>query len=360
MVTEGEYAESVADEDVDEMVRINDNLIAAFEMDEGPAQEQVLDAVYQDAERLDSVFHMAAARSAALVSMFQRGEYREGLRMFVQAQHLIGNRGDELPDGVLEALKVIVLQPLDSMATNPSFSRATIEGFLDQLESEVQAGKAGRAEHALCRAYWHAHTGERDLFDPWFDRWLTGGSDWWASYKTNTIGMASEMLGGFDPAAALDYLERTTPTMQGKPERKVELLIDLAGWRALCGKPYEARDLLVQLFRDPDVPPIAELGDNVAAWALLRAADEIPLDSPVPDLPGARQIAEVAVERTQADEISYVHDTAALARFYHRRNAPAEVAKWRPLAEERARAYDARNGNNHHVIIQNTRWLNEI
>ncbi|GAB3992214.1 hypothetical protein GCM10029992_00610 [Glycomyces albus] len=173
------YLQSLNDEQIAEFGRINDLYLAAMAMEQGENQERMLEAVYADAEAIDSALHMASIRVMQLISIFQRGAHSEGFRRFGPTMKLLDERWHELPDELAEPLAAVVLQPLDVLVDDPAVPRETVEGYLDQLETASRRAGHGEAEAALARAYWHAHAGRREACEEWTDRWLTADSNWW-------------------------------------------------------------------------------------------------------------------------------------------------------------------------------------
>ncbi|WP_406689427.1 hypothetical protein REH65_25505 [Saccharopolyspora sp. ID03-671] len=342
-----EYLARLSEDEVAELERVNDNYLAAAAMEPGPEQERILDALYADAARLDSALHMVSARMFQLFSVFERGAHAEGFRLFVPTMELLKQRRHEIPESTAEAMSAMVVQPLSAMLDDPAVPRATVEGFLNQLDHETRRSGHGAPELAVARAYWHAHTGERDAAEDWMDRWLAEGSDWWAPEKTMTIGLMSAITGAFDAAEALRELDVRVPGMVGAPHRIMTIEVDRAGYLAVCGKTDDAWEALTAAIDGQELDAVAR---RCAVWAMVRATDGAPI-------PGAREIVDVAEENLDLTTLDAIEDLAAVARFHLLRGDSAHGERRRAEARERARAYDARNGTGHHSALLERRWF---
>lgn len=350
-----EYLARLSDDEIAELERVNDNYVAAAGMKPGIEQEKILDALYTDAAKLDSALHMVSARMFQLFSVFQRGANAEGFRLFVPTMELLKQRRHEIPESAAESMSSMVLQPLSVMLDDPAVPRATVEAFLDQLEQETRRTGYGAAELAVARAYWHAHTGERDAAEDWADRWLADGSDWWAPEKTMTIGLMSAILGTFDAGEALRELDVRVPGMVGAPHRVMTIRVDRAGYLALCGEADDAWQALTEAIGGQELDAV---GQRCAGWALVRATDGEPAD--LGDSPSAREIVDVAEENIDTTSLDSVEDLAAVARFHLLRGDRAHGERRRAEARERARAYDTRNGTRHHSALLDHRWFADV
>jgi hypothetical protein len=351
-----EYLERLSDDEIAELERVNDNYIAAAAMEPGIEQEKILDALYADAAKLDSALHMVLARMFQLFSVFQRGAHAEGFRLFVPTMELLKQRRHEIPENATESMSSMVFQPLSVLLDDPAVPRATVEGFLNQLEQETRSTGHGAAELAVARAYWHAHTGERDAAEDWMDRWLADGSNWWAPEKTMTIGLMSAIIGTFDAGEALRELDLRVPGMVGAPHRVMNIRVDRAGYLAVCGKHDDAWQALTAAIDGQELDAVAE---RCALWAVVRAADGAPENSG-DDSPGAREIVAAAEENIDTTSLDAVEDVAAVARFHLLRGDRARGERRRAEAYERARAYDVRNGTGHHAALLDHRWFADV
>jgi len=352
--------DSMSEDKLAEYERVADSFTAAGRMKEGPDQEAAMDAIYQDAKALDSVMLMAGARCYQVISLFSRDEYSQGLQYFVPTMDLVAERGDEIPDSIRAALETLVVAPLDAMMDDPAIPRTTIEAYLDQLAVASRARPAAATNHALARAIWYSHTGERPLFEDWFDRWVTSGSDWWRPNKTTSIIITSAMLAAFDPQEALDHLERRTPTMIGDADDRRVLLVNMACWTSVCGRSDRAWEQYRRILAETDRSDFAELVDRGSARALVRAAEAAPWDSTDDTVSAARSLIEAAEDALATDTCDVIEDAAALARYHLLRGDAATSARWRTFAEERAGVYDARNGTDHWSTVLATRWFHDL
>lgn len=349
-----QYLDSLNEEQLAEFERINDIYLAAMAMELGEEQERVLEAVYADAEVIDSGVHMTSIRVAQLISVFQRGAHAEGFRRFGPTMKLLDERWRELPDELAEALAAVVLQPLAVMVDDPKVPRQAIEGYLDQLETASRRAGHGEAEAALARAFWHAHAGEREACEEWTDRWLTAGSNWWPPEAPRTIGLTSSMLGGFDPRAALDGLDRSLPAIAGRRPYVLSVLVEHAGFLALCGRAEEAWSELTAVLREDGLDQTVQ---SCPVWAIVRTIDAAPLEAPDSSVPGAHEILKAAENAIETDSWSAVEDTAAVARFQLLRGDREIGTGLADHARSLANAYDGRNGNAHQRELLEQRWL---
>ncbi|MFD0556163.1 hypothetical protein FB566_1397 [Stackebrandtia endophytica] len=352
--------DDMSEEKLAEYERVTDNFTAAGGMEEGPEQDAALEAVYQDAKAIDLVMLMAGARCYQVISLFNRREYAQGLRHFVPTMDLVAERGDEIPDPLRTALETLVLAPLDAMVDNPDIPRTTIEAFLGQLETESRSRPAAATNYAFARAFWHSHTGERSAFEDWFDRWATSASDWWSQNKTMTISITGALLDVFDPQEALAHLERRSPTMVGDPDDRRDVLVTLAGTRSMCGNPDQAWKEYRQLLMEMNESELPELVERARTRSLVCAAVAAPWDSDDPAVSTALHLIESAERAQKLDTADAIEDTAALAEHHLRRGDTAAGTRWRSVAEERARAFDARNGNTFWSTRLATRWFHDL
>lgn len=349
-----EYIARFSEDEIAELERVNDNYVAAVAMEPGIEQEKILDALYTDAAKLDSALHMVLARMFQLFSVFQRGAHAEGFRLFVPTMELLKQRRHEIPESATESMSSMVFQPLSVLLDDPAVPRTTVEGFLNQLEQETLRTGHGAAELAVARAYWHAHTGERDAAEDWTDRWLADGSHWWAPEKTMTIGLLSAIIGTFDAGEALRELDLRVPGMVGPPHRVMSIRVDRAGYLAVCGKHDDAWQALTAAIDGQELDAVAE---RCALWAMVRAADGAPAD--LGGSPNAREIVAAAEENIDTTSLDAVEDVAAVARFHLLRGDRTRGERRRAEAYERARAYDVRNGTGHHAALLDRRWFAE-
>lgn len=347
-----EYLARLNDDEIAELERVNDNYLAAAAMEPGIEQEKILDVLYAEAAQLDSALHMVSARMFQLFSVFQRGAHAEGFRLFVPTMELLKQRRHEIPESGAESMSSMVLQPLSAMLDDPAVPRATVEGFLNQLEQETRRTGHGAAELAVARAFWHAHTGERDAAEDWTDRWLADGSNWWAPEKPMTIGLISAIIGTFDAGEALRELDLRVPGMVGAPHRVMTIRVDRAGYLAVCGEVDDAWQALTAAIGGQELDAVAR---RCAGWALVRATDGEPAD--LGDSPSAQEIVAAAEENIDTTASDAVEDLAAVARFHLLRGDRARGEQRRAEAYERARAYDVRNGTGHHAALLDRRWF---
>ena len=356
-----DYLNSLSESEIAEYSRVSDNFHAACEMEEdGPKQEAALEAVYRDAKALNSAMIMAGARWWQVVSLLQRGEFAEGFRLFVPAMEFVTERANEIPETMREPMETLVLMPLVAMTDDPNVPRATIEAYLDHLEVEVKAGRGGaRANLALARAAWHAHTGERSRFDGWFDQWVTGGAGWWDPQKSTTVLLTSALLSAFDPADALEYLDRREATMVGSEASRRTVTINRAGWTTLCGQPEKAWQQYRQTLKDTDRSEFDDIVSDVDEFAVICASEAAPWDSTDDDTVSKARFLLDAVEKATESKVDAIEAAAALARHYRLRNDPATGQRWQSIAYERARLFDARNETDHWTTTLTTRWFQE-
>ena len=215
----------------------------------------------------------------------------------------------------------------------------------------------GKAEAALARAYWHAHTGEREACEEWTDRWLTADALWWPPEASRTINLTACMLGGFDPQAALDHFDRSLPVIVGKRPYVMSTLVERAGFLAVLGRTAEAWGELAAVLREDGLDETVE---SCPAWAILRASEAAPLQSEDETVPGALEILESTEGAIEPESWSTVEDTAAVARFHLVRGDEDAAAGPADRARSLARAYDARNGSGHLTELLEHRWLGRL
>ncbi|WP_199044159.1 hypothetical protein [Glycomyces salinus] len=348
------YLQGLNEEQIAEFERINDIYTATTGMELGEELERVLESIYADAEAIGSAFHMASIRVVQLISIFQRGARTEGFRRFGPTMKLLEERWHELPEEIAAPFAAVVLQPLDVMIDDPAVPREAIEGYLDQLQTASRRAGHGEPEAALARAYWHAHTGEREACEEWTDRWLTADAPWWPPEAPRTINLTGQLLGGFDPQAALDNFDRSLPAIAGRRPYVMSALVERAGYLALCGRTAEAwRELMAVLREDG----LDETVESCPAWAILRASDAAPLQSEDDAVPGALEILKATEESVETDSWDAIENTAAVARFHLVRGDEGAAAAPADQARSLARAYDGRNGNEHHTELLQRRWL---
>lgn len=359
MVTQDDYFASLSEAQVFELERLYDQFQAAGRMDDGPAKDRLLQTIDKAAQGLDSAELMAASRTLLIVAAFERNAYAEMFELFVPTMDLVADRGDEISEHIRVPLETLVVGVLGTLVDDPTVSRATIEDFLGQLEKEAKSGRASGPNLALARAYWYSHTGERDAFDEWFDRWVTSGSTWWRPEMSRTINLTATMLGAFDPHEALDHLVRRVPTLVGDPEDHRKAAVSIAGWHAICGDPETAWQQCRGLLTDRDTPEVATLVDEVYGDLLLRACEAAPNTSD-PREPDLAAIAAAVAAELDVDSTDVVEGAAALARHHLRRGDDAEGRRWRDLATERAAAFDRRNGTTQQSSLLATRWFHDL
>jgi|GEM_PF-2649651 len=360
MVTQDDYFASLTEEQVYALERLYEKFQAAHRLDDGPEKERLLQAVDREAQGLDSAEVMAASRSMQVLSMLDRDAYAEAFAVFVPTMDLIAERGDEISDHIRIPLETLVVGVVGTMMDDPEVPRSTIESFLDQLEREARSGRAAEANLALSRALWHAHTGEREVFEGWLDRWATSGSAWWRQDKSTSIMLTSTMLGSFDPLDALEHLLRRTPSLIGDEEDRRKAALSLAGWFTICGDPVAGWERCRAVLTDPTTPDLATLAEEAYLDLFVRSVEAAPDTSDDPRIPDPGAIAAAAAEELDQDSTDLVEGGAALARHHLRRGDAAEGRRWRALAEERAAAFDRRNGTGHQSSLLAARWFHDL
>lgn len=360
MTTQDDYLASLTEAQIHELELLYDRFVSINREEDGPAKERMLQGIDVAAVALDCAELIAANRSMQVLSMLGRDAYAEAFQVFVPTMDLLADRGSEISDEIRTPLETMVVGVVGMLADDPQVPRATIEGFLEQLELQTRSGRASRANLALARAYWHSETGEREAFDDWFDRWVTSDSDWWRPEKYTVIRLTATMLGSFDPHEAVEHLERRIPAMVGKAWQHDELEVALAGGLALTGDTESAWRRLSAILADPGATDLATLAKEAFPAELVRATEAAPDVSPDPRIPDVATIAEQAAAEMDADSTDVVADAAALARHHVRRGNPAEGRRWRDLAEERAAAFDRRNGTDHCATQLATWWFHDL
>lgn len=362
MTTFEDYLAALSESDLAEYGRIVDRYLAATAVAPGPERERLMDAVHDAARAIECVLLMAAARMQQMLSLRDRDAHAEMFALFAPTMALAAERGSEIPERQRAALESFPVAALQVLVDDPAVPRATVEEFLDDFARQTRSGGPGYANLALARALWHAHTGERDTFEGWFDRWLTSGSTWWRADAYLSVGLTAMMLGCFDPADALDHLRRRTPTMTGSPDDHHVLGVDIAGWLAACGDPAGAWQQLRAVLAAPDACDLAPLAGRLELRHLLRAAETAP-EERTPDgspVPGRGAIVAVAAAALDPGSAAVVEDSAALARHHVLRGDRDGARRWRERAEERAAAYDRRNGTGHHARLLGERWFHDL